>query len=89
MLPEDHNPQRDDEKTKTTVDRETIADQSIHQRTNRIMLKSKFGYDLHEVYLDYFNNFLTVEYFAEYYGLSIEFSNALIKEAKRFENEND
>jgi hypothetical protein len=70
-------------------ERETINSQSMHQRSKRIMLKSKFAHDLHEIYLDYFNNFLTVEYFSEYYGISLEFANALIKEAKRLEDENN
>jgi hypothetical protein len=51
----------------------------------RVMLKSKFAHDLHEVYLDWFNNFLTLQVFADYYGISEEFASALIKEAKRME----
>jgi hypothetical protein len=37
---------------------------------------------LEELYLDYVNNFLTVERFAEYYGLSVELANLIIKEGK-------
>lgn len=55
------------------------------RQAQRIMLKSKFAYDLHEVYLDYFNNFLTIGAFADYYGISVPFAKALIKEAKRLE----
>ena len=38
---------------------------------------------IHKVYLDYVNNFLSVERFAEYYNISVEFAEALIKENKR------
>ena len=42
---------------------------------------------LHDMYLEYINNFLTIEKFAKYYGLSVDFAKALIKEAKRLEGE--
>ena len=35
------------------------------------------------MYLDYVNNFLTVESFSEYYNISEEFAVALIKEGKK------
>lgn len=35
------------------------------------------------MYLDYLNDFLTVESFSEYYNISEEFAVALIKEGKR------
>ena len=38
---------------------------------------------IHKVYLDYVNNFLSVERFAEYYNISVDFAEALIKENKR------
>jgi hypothetical protein len=36
------------------------------------------------LYIEYINNFLTVEAFAEYYGYSVAFATALIAEGKRF-----
>lgn len=56
-------------------------------RAERIMLKSKIQFEIREVFLDYFNNFLSIEAFANYYGFSIEFAKALIKESKRIEEE--
>lgn len=35
------------------------------------------------MYLEYVNNFLTVERFAEYYGISEELATLLIKEGKK------
>lgn len=61
--------------------------ENVRGNANRIMLKSKFAYAVHEIYLDWFNNFLTLSCFAEYYGISEEFATALIKEAKRLERE--
>ena len=60
---------------------------NMEKRARQIRLKSDFCYQLHEVYLDYFNNFLTIEAFAEYYGFSLEFAQNLIKEAKRLEEQ--
>ena len=57
------------------------------KKAKQIMLKSAVLYDLHEVYLDYFNNFLSVEAFAEYYGFSYPFAVALIKEMKEQEQD--
>ena len=37
---------------------------------------------LETLYLDYINNFLTVERFAEYYGISEDFALALLREAQ-------
>lgn len=34
---------------------------------------------LQNLFLDYFNNFLTVPYFAEYYGFSVEKAKRIIK----------
>lgn len=39
---------------------------------------------LHEAYLDYVNNFLTVERFAEYYGISEELARLLISEMREW-----
>ena len=36
-----------------------------------------------EFYLEYVNNFLTVERFAEYYGISVQLAELLIKEGKQ------
>ena len=58
-----------------------------HVQIKQIQLKSAIQHDLREVYLDYFNNFLSVEAFANYYGFSIEFAQALINENKQWENE--
>lgn len=35
------------------------------------------------LYLEYVNNFLTVERFAEFHGFSVEFANVLIEEGRR------
>lgn len=35
------------------------------------------------LYLDYVNNFLTVERFAEYYQISEEYASAIIKEGRK------
>ena len=46
--------------------------------------RSEMIRDLTEkMYLDYVNNFLTVESFSEYYNISEEFAVALIKEGKK------
>ena len=42
---------------------------------------------LHDMYLEYVNNFLSIERFAKYYGFSLDFAKALIKEAKRLEGD--
>lgn len=34
------------------------------------------------LYLDYINNFLTVERFAQYYGISVDLANMVIKEGR-------
>ena len=39
-----------------------------------------------EMYLDYFNNFLTVSRFAEYYGISEEEANQVIKIGRMLNN---
>lgn len=61
--------------------------ENLEKRARQIRLKSAFCYDMHEIYLDYFNNFLTVEAFAEYYGFSFDFAKALITECKRLEKD--
>ena len=38
-----------------------------------------------EMYLDYVNNFLTVEKFAEHYGITEEKANEIIEEGSRNE----
>lgn len=38
-----------------------------------------------ELYLDYFNNFLTVERFAEYYGMTVADAKDLIQTEKEKE----
>ncbi len=60
---------------------------TTHVQVKQIQLKSAIQHDLREVYLDYFNNFLSVEKFAEYYGFSMDFAKALINENKRLESE--
>lgn len=35
------------------------------------------------LYLEYVNDFLTVERFAEFHGFSVEFATALIEEGRR------
>jgi len=39
---------------------------------------------LRETYLDWVNNFLTVEYFAEYHNISVEDAHALINMGKQY-----
>jgi len=39
-----------------------------------------------ELYLDYFNNFLTVGRFAEYYGITEEFARSIIQIEKKKES---
>jgi len=39
---------------------------------------------LHAAYLDYVNNFLTVEKFAEHYGISEEMARILISEMREY-----
>jgi|14BtaG_2_1085337.scaffolds.fasta_scaffold21321_1 hypothetical protein len=36
-----------------------------------------------EMYLDYFNNFITISYFAEYYGISTEKAERIINIGRR------
>jgi hypothetical protein len=38
----------------------------------------KFKLEAEQAYLEYFNNFLTVERFASYYGLSVDNATALL-----------
>lgn len=38
---------------------------------------------LNEIYLDYFNNFLTVEGFANYYGLTLEVADLVIQAGRK------
>lgn len=45
--------------------------------------KQKF---LIEFYLDYVNNFITVDYMAEFYGLNSSVVKAMIKEGKELNN---
>lgn len=40
-----------------------------------------------ELFLDWFNNFLTVERFAEYYNLTIEQARRLIEEGRKLHEE--
>jgi hypothetical protein len=40
-----------------------------------------------DIYLDYYNNFLTVERFAEYYGVSVECAKHLIEAGKLAQEE--
>ena len=42
---------------------------------------------IHEMYLDYFNNFVTVERFAEYYGITETEAFAVIEAGKRIHNQ--
>lgn len=45
-------------------------------------IKTYTAQDIDRMYLDYVNNFLTVERFAEYYDLSVDSANGLIMMAK-------
>ena len=38
------------------------------------------------MFLDYYNNFLTVERFAEYYNISTMYANQLIREGREYNN---
>lgn len=38
---------------------------------------------MEKFYLDYLNNFLTVQAFADHYGVSVEFANKVIEEGKK------
>ena len=44
-------------------------------------------YKLEVLYLDYFNNFLTVEKFAEFYGMSTNKALKLIELGRKINNE--
>ena len=41
---------------------------------------------IEKLYLDYFNNFLTVEYFANYYGLELEKAYRIINLGRKINN---
>lgn len=43
---------------------------------------NNFQKTLETLYLDYFNNFLTIEGFAEYYGISEQLAKQIIKEVQ-------
>ena len=46
-----------------------------------------YGYDKYvELYLDYVNNFLTIERFAEYYGMSVDYANHVIEVGRKLNN---
>ena len=55
--------------------------QQIHDQLNWLQK------DILLKYNDYRNNYLTIEVFARDYGISQEFAEALIKEAKRIHEE--
>jgi hypothetical protein len=40
----------------------------------------------HKFYMDWVNNYLTVEKIAEHHGISVEFANALINEGRDIQN---
>ena len=40
-----------------------------------------------DIYLDYLNNFLSYDGFAEYYGLSLEFAMELLNNGRNYHNE--
>lgn len=42
---------------------------------------------IHEMYLDWFNNFATVEKFAEYYGITETEAVAIIDAGKKIHNQ--
>lgn len=42
---------------------------------------------LDKMYLDWFNNFLTVEAFASYYRLDVETANRVINEGRKIHNQ--
>ena len=39
-----------------------------------------------EMYLDYVNNFLSVDFFAEYYSISVDEANRVINEGRKIKN---
>ena len=46
-----------------------------------------YRYDKYvELYLDYVNNFLTVERFAEYYNMSVDYANHVIEIGRKLNN---
>jgi hypothetical protein len=46
-----------------------------------------YAYDKYEeLYLDYVNDFLTVERFANYYGMSKEYANHVIEIGRKLNN---
>lgn len=42
--------------------------------------------DILAMYIDWFNNFLTLPHFAEYYGIDESFANYIIKEGRKILN---
>ena len=48
-------------------------------------LKYNLGDSLAFFFLDYFNNFLTVEVFAEHYGETVETAHKVIEQGREFE----
>lgn len=44
-------------------------------------------YDLADLFLEYFNNFLSVEYFAEFHGLSLEQAQLVIELGRKAHEE--
>lgn len=47
---------------------------------------TSFNQTIIDMWIDYVNNFLTVEKFAEYYDISVDFAKAIIKEASQNNN---
>lgn len=39
-------------------------------------------YDLGDLFLEYFNNFLSIEYFAEHHGLTVDEANEVIAKGR-------
>mgnify|MGYP003653607131 CR=1 FL=1 len=50
-----------------------------YQATNYLIRRDNMKNKIEALYLDWFNNFLTVERFAEYYGMPVDKAHKVIR----------
>jgi len=55
-----------------------LIETTIDNYNTTVSGDNKSGVFLEDLFLDYFNNFLTVDRFAEYYGLDAKIANEVI-----------
>ena len=75
-----------DWRTKKMADGGSIKPFEYEKNGSKIMVNGTKS-DIKDMYLDYFNNFLTIEKFAEHYGISKEQAKKIISQGRMYERE--